>query len=139
MLERHLSARFGPVRSSRFNIVVPVSQLMLAADGNVFLVAFAREKRGRQNDSAWLLTINPLNYPVPLKKLPIDEERKYSKGLMLISGEIEALLTNTPAVAQQGWFFEGWEAKKLGVRTPAELPWHVDVPELSCVERRKSS
>jgi len=138
MLERHLSARFGPVRSSRLNIL-SVSQLMLTADGNDFLVAFAREKHKGQDDGAWLLTINPIDYPVPRRNLPKGEEGKYSKGLMLISGEIEALLTNTLAVTRQGWFFEGWEAKKPGVRTPAELPWHVDVPELGGAENRKMS
>lgn len=117
------------VPRSRLNIL-PVSQLMLAADGKKFLVAFACEKRSVQDGCAWLLTINPAAYPVPRRPLPKDVEGTYSKGLMLINDEVEAVLTNTLGVARKGWFFEGWEAKRSGVRTPAELPWQVDVPEM---------
>lgn len=121
MLERHLCARFGPVRSFRLPIW-PV-QLLLNADGSNFIVAFLQEKRRGKSRGAWLLTINPLDYPVPKKNLPEEKEKQYSKGLMLISNEIETLLTNTPAVLQQGRFFEGWPENTPGVQTPSESPW----------------
>jgi hypothetical protein len=127
MLERHLSARFGPVRSFGLPLV-PVSQLMLSADGKEFLVALAQEKRGGEGDRPWLLTINPFDYPVPKRNLPKGEEKKYTKGLMAISDEIAVLLSNTPAVTRQRWFFEDWGGKP-GVGTPTELPWHADVPD----------
>ena len=123
-LERHLTARFGPVRSFRLPIL-PVSQLLLKADGNDFVVALAHEKRRIRGDGPWLLTINPLDYPVPKRNLPKDEERKYSKGLKLVSDEVAVLLANTPSVTRQRWFFDGWGGKP-GVRTPAELPWSED-------------
>lgn len=126
MLERHLSARFGSVRSFGLPLL-PVSQLLLSADGKKFLVALAQEKRSGEGDRPWLLTINPFDYPVPKRDLPKDEEKRYSKGLILISDEIAALLSNTPAVIRQRWFFEGWGGKP-GVETPAELPWLADLP-----------
>ena len=138
MLERHLSANFSQVRRFSFNIL-PVSQLMLIADGNNFIVTLGREKRRGQDDRAWLFTINPLDYPVPIRNLPKHEERKYLKGLMLVSVEIEKFLTNMRSVTRQAWFFEGWEAKKPGVRTPAELPWQVEGPEHSGTENQTLS
>jgi hypothetical protein len=110
--------------------MLPVTQLMLNAAGSEFLVALLHDKHAGQGGGAWLLTINPLDYPVPKRNLPKEAEMKYANGLMLISHEIEGLLTNTPTVTRQRWFFEGWESNKPGVRTPAELPWHVDAPEL---------
>lgn len=125
MLERHLSARFGPVRSCWLPFL-SISQLMLNVDGNDFLVALAQEKRTVPGTGPWLLTINPLDYPVPKRSLPKEREKTYSKGLMLISDEIEVLLANTPTVTRHRWFFEGLGGKP-GVKTPAELPWHMDI------------
>ncbi len=58
---------------------------------------------------------------------------------MLVSVEIEKFLTNMRSVTRQAWFFEGWEAKKPGVRTPAELPWQVEGPEHSGTENQTLS
>ncbi len=102
---------------------------MLPVDGNAFLVALMYQKRAMQGAGAWLLTINPFDYPVPKRELPTHAERKYSQGLRLISEQIEVLLANTLAVTQQAWFFEGWESNKPVVRTPADLPWLTDSPE----------
>jgi hypothetical protein len=136
MLERHLSPRFCRVRSSRFNIL-PVSHLMLTAEGNEFVITLMHGKRGGQDDGAWLLTINPLGYPVPMKNLSKEEEMKYSKGLRIISDEIDALLISMPSVTRHRWFFEGWDAKKPGMRTPAELPWQSDVAESRGTESQR--
>jgi hypothetical protein len=130
MFDGNLSARFGSVWRSPLNFFLPASQLMLTADGKKFVVAFACEKRRVQDDVAWLVAINPADYPVPRRHLPKDVEGTYLKGLMLISDAVEALLTNTLGVTRQGWFFEGWEENSPGVRTPVELPWQVDVPEM---------
>lgn len=138
MLERHLSKRFGPVRSFR-RYFLPVSLLMLNVNGNNFVASIARERLKGQDDGEWCVAVNPLDYPVPKKNLPEDEERKYARDLMLISDEIQTLLTNTPGVTRLRWFFEGWDVDKPGVRDPAELPWHVDVPELRATQGRKMS
>ena len=49
--------------------------------------------------------------------------------LLLIADSIHALLTTIPGVARLVWFFQGWDIKIPGARTPAELPWHADAPE----------
>lgn len=128
MLQRHLSDRFGPVETFRV-FILPVS-LMLKVDGNKFSVAFGRQRRKARRDyGEWIVAINPAAYPVPKKSLPKHEEKKYSRGLMLISDEIQTLLSNTPGVTRLRWFFEGWDIKKPAVRAPTELPWNTDVPE----------
>ena len=88
--EKHLSARFAPVRKAWLHFLA-VSQLTVTADEKQFVVAIASEARRGRDERAWLLTINPAAYPVPIRSLPKDEERKYSKGLMLISSEIESV------------------------------------------------
>ena len=124
-LKERFSASFGIVRSYRLPFS-PVSHLVLAADGNAFLVGLMYDKHAMQGAGAWLLSINPFDYPVPKREMPKHAEGKYSKGLKQISEQIDALLASTLDVTQQAWFFDGWERTKPGVQTSVELPWNSD-------------
>jgi hypothetical protein len=136
MFERHLSQHFGQIRSIQ-RLVLPVSVLLLKLPGGDFTVTIRRVLRKRFAE--WRIGVDPLAYPGLWKKLPKEEERKYAKDLLLISTEIHALLTSVPGITRVRWFFEGWNLRRPGVRTPAELPWYMDVPELRGAEKRKMS
>lgn len=138
MFERHLSRRFGPVRTLR-RFIFPVSLLTFNLAEGKYVVAINRETRKNRGHGEWYVAIDPLEYPVPMKNLPADEERKYARNLMVISDEIHALLASTPGVTRLRWFFDGWDARKPGVRTPVELPWYVDIPGLRSAENCKMS
>jgi hypothetical protein len=138
MLHRHLSKRFGPVRAFR-RFLFPVSLLTLNLAEDKYVVAINREKPKNRDQGEWHVAIDPLEYPVPMKNLPKHEERKYARNLMIISDEIHVLLAGTPGVTRLRWFFDGWDARKPGVRTPGELPWYVDVSGLRSAENCKMS
>ena len=138
MLGRRLSKSFGSVQIFR-RFFFPISQVLVHSGEYDFIVSIGREKLKGQTDGEWCVAVNPRGYPVPLKSLPEDEERKYSRDLMRISGELHSQLTSMPEVTGLRWFFEGWDVRKPAVRTPAELPWDVRDPELSGAESRKLS
>lgn len=134
MFEKHLAKRFGPVRVFK-RVFLPVSILTLNIRDSKFVIAVTRERR-KKHDNEWYVSVDPIEYPAP-KNLPRELERKYATDMLAISEEMNVLLTGVPGVTRLRWYFEGWDIKKPGVRTPAELPWHVDVPELSGTESRK--
>ena len=71
--------------------------------------------------------INASRFPEPGKRFPEDEQERYAKDLMVISNEVHAVLAGTPGVTRLRWWFVGWDVSKPGVKSPEELPWHLDV------------
>lgn len=127
MLREHLSGTFGSVRPiSRF--LFPVSIMTLTANRDAFFVGIDKYRYSEPGMTEWYIAVDPTEHPL---SIPKNEEGKYAEDLMLISDEIHALLTNTPGVTRLCWFFPGWDVKKPGVLTPAELPWDVDVPGIA--------
>jgi hypothetical protein len=138
MLQQHLMKRFGAVRVFR-RFFFPVSVLTLTVNRNVIVVTLRGKPWKRFDENEWYVRVNPLRYPVPIKNLPEDEGRKYERDLMLVSDEIHGLLTHTSGVTRLRWFFQGWDVGRPGVLSPAELPWHVEVPELRAGQNRTTS
>jgi hypothetical protein len=136
MFERHLTKRFGPVRMFK-RVFLPVSILTFNVLETKFVIAVTPERR-KKYDNEWYVSVDPIEYPVS-KDLPRELEMKYAGNLLAISEEINVLLTDIPGVTRLRWYFEGWDKKKPGVRTPAELPWHMDVLQLSGTENGKIS
>jgi len=136
-IERHLSKNVGQVRSiGRWIFPVSLLQITLAA-GN-FAVGIARRRRKGPDYGAWSISIDPVIGRVP-GNISSEEQRKCAKDLMLISDAIHALLTEIPGVTRLRWFFEGWNNKTPAVGSPADLPWHLDVPELCGPRNRVDS
>lgn len=125
MLQQHLSITFGPIRFVR-QFPFAASVLVLTVDGDEFYVGVRYVPRDRESYIA-------IHF---LPSIPKDEERKVTRHLMRICDEINALLINMPAVTRLRWYLEGWDVKKPAVRTPGELPWKLDVPELNGSESR---
>jgi hypothetical protein len=124
----------GPVRAiGRW--IFPVSLLKITLPAGDFSVGIARRRRKGPNYGTWSISIDPVIGRVP-GNISNEEQRKRAKDLMLISEEIHALLADIPGVTGLRWFFEGWDNKTPGVRTPADLPWHVDIPELRGAQNR---
>lgn len=121
--EQHLSKHFGPVRTRR--LLFPIYLLILKLSSGDFAVGIARRRRWGPDYRAWYIAIDPARGNVPN-----EEQRKHAKDLILISDEIHALLSGIPEITRLRWYFDGWDNKTPGVRTPAELPWHLDIPEL---------
>lgn len=136
MFERHLSKRFGPMRVLK-RVFLPVSILTLNVLDDEFVIAVTPERR-KKYANEWYVSIDPIQYPAP-KKLPRELEMKFATQLLTISEEMNVLLTSVSGVTRLRWYFEGWDIARPGVRTPAELPWSVDAPELSGTRNRKLS
>jgi hypothetical protein len=119
-LEQHLSKHLGPVRAiGRW--IFPVSLLKVTLAAGFFSVGIARRRRKGPNYGAWSISIDPVIGRVP-GNTSIEEQSRYAKDLKLISDEIHTLLANIPEVTRLRWFFEGWDNKTPGVRSPADLP-----------------
>jgi len=138
MMRRQLSERFGHILLHP-GIIFKLSVLGLKMNGEGFLVGIRENKYPGNTARMWEIAINPSRYPVPTKSFPEDEQERYAKDLMLISNEVHAVLARTPGVTRLRWWFVGWDVGNPGVRTPRELPWHVDVPEQGGAESRKMS
>ena len=136
-VEQHLSKHLGAVRAiGRW--IFPVSVLEIALATGNFVVGITRRRRKGPNYGAWCISIDPATSRVP-GDISNDEQRKAAKDLMLISDVIHALLADIPGVTRLRWFFEGWDNRTPAVRTPAELPWHLDIPELRGPRNRRIS
>jgi hypothetical protein len=129
--EQPLSKHFGRVRVVQL-LFPPVSVIKLTLNGTDFAVGIGRRRR-TPNRRAWLVAIDPF---VP-RNLSNEELRKYAKDLMLISDKVHATATSIPGITRLRWYFEGWDLNTPTVGTPADLPWHVDIPELRGVEDQK--
>lgn len=129
-LRRCLSSTFGPIQSFQLPLV-PVTVLRLKIAQRNFVVAIKRLKRKGVGNGEWKIRVDPLDYPSRLKGISSDEERKLARDLMAICGAVDTVLKDIPTVARLRWYFVGWNASIPGVSTPAELPWHLDVPELT--------
>lgn len=133
-LARRLSEKFGTVDVFP-RAIFPVAYLKLKVDGLDFGVCIAHRKAQGPGNGEWRVTIDPFDAPAPLANLSRDEQRDCARdlrmrGLRMISDEIHAEVTTISGVTRLRWFFRGWDVKKPGVQTPAELPWQVSVPEL---------
>jgi hypothetical protein len=87
----------------------------------------------------WEILIHPSRFPEPGKCFPEEDQERYAKDLRLISDEIHAVPARTSGVTRLRWWFFGWNVNKPGLRTPSQLAWRVDAPELTDAERRKTS
>jgi hypothetical protein len=124
-MTRQLSKRFGHI-SLHPGYLFRASVLVVNLKGEKFLLAVRENKRPVNNDRAWEILLNPSRFPSPAKRFPEDEQERYAKDLLVISTEIDAVLTRTPGVARLRWWFVGWDVNKPGVRRPVNLPWHPD-------------
>jgi len=138
MMTRQLSKRFGRVLLSP-GVFFRTSVLAVELNGEKFLIGIRENKTPGKPVRMWELWVGPARFPVPSDHFPEDEQEKYAKDLMIISNEIHAVLTMTSGVTSLRWWFAGWDVTKPGVRTPAELPWQVDVPGVGGIESRKIS
>lgn len=129
MLARRLSERFGTVYVFP-RAIFPVAYLKFKVNSIDFVVAIAHRKAQGPRDAEWYVAVDPFNAPAPLANLSRDEQRDYVRSLRLISDEIHAGLTPIPGVTRLRWFFPGWDSRKPGVGTPAELRWQIGIPEL---------
>jgi hypothetical protein len=128
-LARRLSEKFGTVDVIP-RTIFPMAYLKFEVGGVDFAVCISHRKAQGLGTGEWRVTIDPLDAPAPLADPSRDEQRDYARHLRMISDEIHAEVTTISGVTRLRWFFPGWDVKKPGVQTPAELPWHVSVPEL---------
>lgn len=127
MMTRQLSKRFGDVRLYP-GFLFKASVLVVNLDGEKFLLEIRGNKHPGNTARVWEIAVNPSRFPAPAKHFPQDEQEAYAKDLIVISNEVHAVLSRTPGVTRLRWWFVGWDVSKPGVRSPAELPWHAQVP-----------
>lgn len=124
--EQPLSKRFGPVRVVS-PLVIPISAIVFTLKETDFAVGIGRLRR-TPNRRAWSVAIDPL--VSRRRSLSNEELRKYAKDLRLISDELHRILSGIPEITRLRWYFEGGgDAAAPPARTPADLPWHVEMPE----------
>jgi hypothetical protein len=138
LMTRKLSKRFGHIWL-HLGLFFKASVLVVHLNGEEFFVVVRENKYSGNTVRMWEIAINPSRFPVPGLNFPEDEQRKYTPDLMVLSHEVHAVLARTPGVTRLRWWLVGWDVKTPGVRTPAELPWHRDVPEPSSAESREMS
>jgi hypothetical protein len=126
-MKRKLAKRFGDI-ALHPGYLLKVSALVVGLNGEKFLVGVRRSKCPPGNANRfWRITIDPYRFPAPARQFPEVEQERYANDLLVISKEVHAVLTGTLGVEGLRWWFVGWDLKKPGVRTPAELPWHAEV------------
>lgn len=128
MFAKRLSEQFSPVQVVR-RMIYPVSFLLFKVGEIDYSVGITRKRPRGPQKGEWFVRIDPVDAASGIKNSTIDEQRTYARDLRLICDEIHAVLATTPGISRLRWFFEGWDVKKPGVRTPAELPWHADFSE----------
>lgn len=138
-MRRQLSKRFRHICSSHSIDFFRLSGLAVNLNDEYVLVGIGTYRESRNSMSMWEIAVNPARFPVPSKNFPEHEQKKYAKDLLLVSEEIHAVLIRTPGVAHLRWYFEGWDVRIPGVRTPAELPWRVNDAELDDTENSTTS
>jgi hypothetical protein len=127
MMTRQLSKRFSDVRFYP-GWLFPNSALLVTLSGDKFVVLVRKDKYKYpgHRDRMWQIMINPYKFRSPAVHFPQVEQERYAKDLMVISSEVHSVLTRTPGITRLRWWFVGWDVTKPGVRTPKELPWHMD-------------
>jgi hypothetical protein len=137
-MTRQLSKRFGriPLYPGYF---FRNSVLIVTLNGEKFHLLVRQNKYPGNAVRMWEIMINPSRFSVLSERFPEDEQERYAKDLMVISKEVHAVLARTPGITRLRWWFVGWDVNQPGVRTPAELPWHVAAPEQPDAETRKMS
>jgi hypothetical protein len=115
------------------------SVILVNLNGEGFFIVVRKNKCPGNTGSMWGILINPSRFPEPGKSFPEDDQERCAKDLRLISDEVHAVLARTSGVTRLRWWFFGWDVNRPGVRTPSQLPWRVDVPELTDAENRKMS
>lgn len=122
MFARRLSDQFGPIQVVR-RMIYPVAFLVFKIGGIGYSVGVSRRKPPAPRKGEWYVSIDSIDAASGLTNPTPDEQWAYARDLRLISDEIHAVLSTASAVTRLRWFFEGWDVKKPGIRTPAELPW----------------
>lgn len=122
MFARRLSEQFGPIQVCR-RLIYPVAFLLFKVGGVEYSVGITRRKHRGPRKGEWYARIDPLDAASGVTNPTVDEQGIYARDLRLISDEIHVVLSTAPGVTRLRWFFEGWDVKTPGVRTPAELPW----------------
>jgi hypothetical protein len=138
MMTRQLSKRFGHIPLYP-GYCFRNSVLVVTLNGEKFHLLVRQNKYPGNAVRMWEIMINPSRFSVLSEGSPEDEQERYAKDLMAISGEVHAVLARTPGITRLRWWFVGWDVNQPGVRTPAELPWRVDAPEQPDAENRKMS
>jgi len=141
MFARRLSDQFAPIQFVRRMIYPVAFQAFKVAEVN-YSVGISRRRLRAPCKGEWYISIDYVDAASGITNPTTDEQWAYARDLRLISDEIHAVLSTAPGVTRLRWFFEGWDAKKPGVRTPAELPWQAAFRE-SCaaaddLERRST-
>jgi len=130
MLARRLSDQFGPIQVVR-RMIYPVAFLAFKVAEVDYSVGISRRKPRAPRKGEWYISIDSVDAASGITNPTADEQWAYARDLRLIGHEIHAVLSTAPGVTRLRWFFEGWDVKKPGVRTPAELPWRAAFRE-SC-------
>jgi hypothetical protein len=130
MMTRQLSKRFEHVRLYTGWIFFRNSVVEVDLNGEKFIVVIRENKYPGNPARMWEIMINPYRFPIPGKRFREEEQERYANDLRLISNEVHAVLSRTPGVTRLRWWFFGWDISKPGVRTPAELPWRIEGPEM---------
>lgn len=138
MMSRQLSKRFGRIQLFP-GYFFRNSVLVVTLNGEKFQLLVRQNKYPGNPVRMWEIMINPSRFSVLSERFPEDEQERYAKDLMIISNEVHAVLARTPGITRLRWWFVGWDVNQPGVRTPAELPWRVDAPELPDAETHKMS
>lgn len=115
-------------RSAVPRVLFRNSVILVTLNGEKF-VALVRQDKFKypgHKDRMWQILISPYKFRSPAMRFPEDEQERYAKDLLAISKEVHAVLIRTPTVRRLRWWFVGWDMNQPGVRTPAELPWHID-------------
>jgi hypothetical protein len=129
VLARQLSEKFGTIEVFP-RTILSLSCLKFKVNRFDFVVRIAQRKAQGARNGEWFVAVDPFDAPAPLANLSRDEQIEYARDLRLISDGVHAVLVAMPGVTRLRWFVDGWESEKPGVRTPAELPWHLGIPEL---------
>jgi hypothetical protein len=124
-MARQLSKRFGHV-SVYPGYFLKASVLVVNFNAEKFLLGVRKNKYRGYAVPMWEISINPSRFPTPAKRFPEDEQERYAQDLLVISKELDAVLTRTPGIERLRWWFVGWDIHKAGVRRPVDLPWRLD-------------
>lgn len=127
-LEKHLANCFGPVKVVQ-PLFLPWSILRFSVSGGHFQITMGPARRPGPVKSAWYVLIDPAARWPP--KLSNEELKNCAPGLMLISNEIHSLLAGISEITRLRWGFEAGWTKVQTVRSPAALPWDVDLPDVA--------
>lgn len=129
MLARQLSEKFDTIEVFP-RTMFSVACLKFKVNRVDFVVRIGQKKARERRIGEWFVAVDPFDVPAPLASLSRNEQVEYAKDLRLISDDIHAVLVAMSGVSRLRWFVDGWESGKPGVRTPADLPWHLGIRDL---------